>query len=62
MEIIKVIFTPKLRAPVNCREVVYLVNAQYEGLALEKAAEVFKQEHVNYKYYGEAIAARQRVI
>ena len=62
MNIIKVIFKPKRMAPVNCKEVSYLVNEQHAGLALEKAKEVFIVENKNHKYYCDAIAAKQRVL
>ncbi len=62
MNIIKVTFTRKPRAPVNCKEVSYLVEERHLGLALEKARNTFTKEHKLHKYYREAIAANQRVL
>ncbi len=62
MDIIKVTFKPKYNAPVCCKEVSYLVNELHIGLALSIAKEVFKAENVNYNYYRDAIAAKQRVL
>ena len=62
MNIVQVTFKPKPRAPVDCKDVSYLVNVQHEGIAISIAAEVFKLEHKLHKYYGDAIAMRKRVL
>ena len=61
MNIIKVVFKPKKNAPVNCKEVEYLVNEQHAGLALATAKEVFMIENELYKHY-DGIAMEVRVL
>ena len=44
MNIIKVVFTPKKRAPINCKRVEYLVADSELGKAAKKAIKAFRQE------------------
>ena len=61
MQLTKVIFTPKKRAPVNCKPEEYIVNEQNWDLAIVKAQKVFKLENKLYRYYN-ILAANVRVI
>ena len=62
MNIVKVTFKPKPKAPANCKDISYLVNEQNIGIALITAKEVFVSENKHHNYYRDAIAANQRVL
>jgi len=63
INIIKVTFTPKRCAPTKCKEVSYLYNEEYPGVAVAAARELFKLECELYEHYEEdVIGAIQRVL
>jgi len=62
MLITKVTFKPKKIAPVDCKEVSYLVSKNEQGKAIERARMVLKLENRHHKYYTEGTTENQRVI
>lgn len=62
MNITKVIFTPKRRAPVNCSNAEYFVNTIDWDEAINKAAAQFKRDNKLWSYYGDAIAITVKVL
>jgi len=60
--ITKVVFTPKRKAPVNCKEVEYLVEDNNYSEAIHKASEQLKKDNKLYNYYGAAIATHAEVL
>lgn len=61
MNITKVIFTPKRKAPVNCKNAEYFVNSENWNEAIEKAKIQFKLDNKLYHYYRDSIATTVRV-
>ena len=60
--ITKVIFIPKRRAPVNCKNVEYFVNTSNYSEAIEKATIQFKQDNKLWTYYRDTIATTVNVL
>ena len=61
MNITKVIFRPKNKAPVNCKVTEYFIQTSNWGKAIETAKKILKEENKLYHYYLEAIAITVKV-
>jgi len=59
---VKVIFIPKFRAPVNCKNIEYFVDTDNWDEAIEKAKAQFKKDNKLYYYYSESIATTIKVL
>lgn len=62
IKITKVIFTPKLRAPNNCKVAEYFVNTENWNEAIETAKTQFKLDNKLHRYYKDSIATTVNVL
>lgn len=60
--ITKVIFTPKRKAPVNCKNVEYFVDTGNYSEAIEIASDKFKLDNKLWPYYLDTIATTVKVL
>jgi hypothetical protein len=60
--ITKVIFTPKNRAPNNCKNAEYFVDSEDWNEAIEKAKVKFKEDNHLHHYYRDSIATTVKVL
>jgi hypothetical protein len=62
MNITKVVFTPKRKAPLNCQKAEYFVSSINWDEAIKKASEQLKKDNKLWYYYRDAIATTIKVL